>query len=301
MPSHDLAFEASRYAKQRGIPLLVDVRDQWPDVIVDALPRAISGAVRTALQYDDAMVRRTLRDATAVSSMLPSVLRWAQEKGARTNRDRDRVFYLGASAPATVLAPTNSLLSDVPFGQRPVVTFIGTFGRHYHPRILAEVARRMQDTNALFILGGDGEFAGSVRAACEGLENVLLPGWMDDADISWVLQRTTMAVIPSNTGAEALPNKFFTYLSGSIPIISSLGGDAKQLIESNAIGEFYPVNDVESLESHLRNSLWNKPLLERMKGNARNLFVQSLDSDGIYIQFADYLEELAASGAPLNY
>ncbi len=38
LPAHDLAYEAVRFGAQQKIPVIVDVRDPWPDVFLSGLP-----------------------------------------------------------------------------------------------------------------------------------------------------------------------------------------------------------------------------------------------------------------------
>ena len=294
LPAHDLAYEASRYATRHGVPLILDLRDQWPDLIIDALPSAVRWLGKIALYNDARMTALSVQDATSVTSMLPSVLEWGQQRGKRAPTPLDRVFYLGAEAAQATDAPDAPKLREIAdLPKRPIVAFIGTFGRYYHPEILARVARRMADTDALFVLGGDGEFMPQVTEACRGLQNVITPGWMTNRDIGWLLARSTLGVIPCNIDADALPNKFFTYISGGVPIVSSLDGEARRLLEHEGLGRYYRTGDEQGLEAALRSLLSSPEELVAMGQRARAFFDANLRSDIIYGDFARHAEQVA--------
>lgn len=293
MPTHDLAFEAYRLCAAHRIPLVVDVRDPWPHILSDVLPAPLRPLARLALAHDVKMVRKLIFGAQSVTSMMPSLLRWAQETSGRKPGPQDRVFYLGAEPLRPVKQPNNPMLSSLGDGSGPVFCFIGTFGVNYEPSIIARVARRMRDVPCRFVLAGEGDYSSAVAKLSEGLPNVMLPGWVDNVDIAWILQHSTAAIIPSNTGLDALPNKLFTYLSGGVPVMSSLPGDAREIIEREQVGLHFSVNDEIALEQKLRLMLAKPSLLAEMQRNVRRFFSESLESKKIYQQFAEHVEQVA--------
>ncbi|MCH8314445.1 MAG: glycosyltransferase, partial [Planctomycetes bacterium] len=98
MPDYFLAAEAVSYGRARGVPIVVDVRDQWPDVFLSVLPQWSRLLAAAALAPDRSKLRRLLRDADATTSVIDSVLSWALERAGRERRAWDRVFYLGSEA-----------------------------------------------------------------------------------------------------------------------------------------------------------------------------------------------------------
>jgi glycosyltransferase involved in cell wall biosynthesis len=296
IPSHDLAFQAARFATSRRIPFAIDARDQWPDVLEDALPRTARVLLRPLLSWDHKMSQYALSRATRVFSMADSVLRWAQSKGGRLGSTGDRVFYLGGERSAPPPHPRAPMLRalESQIAERPVIAFVGAFGRSWAPTIVARVAQRMRESNALFVLGGDGEFFDEVKAAGAGAPNVILPGWLDSEDISWLLSRATIGVIPCSIQAAGLPNKFFSYAAFGVPVVSSLGGDAAKLLLEEKIGLRYPVGDDASLETQLRRMLASHEERAAMSHRMQRLFDRELSQAAIYSAFARTLESIAS-------
>lgn len=296
LPSHDLAWEGARYGMRHDVPFVVDVRDPWPDWIVDHLPPVARAVSRVILSRDFAMVRYQMSHAAAVTSMMDSLLHWGQQRGGASRRtDDDKVFYLGArrmDPPARCPSPKLAFLNDL--GDRRVFAFVGTFGRYYHPAIVADAARELQHEPVHFVLGGHGDFMDEVRQRSRGLTNVTLPGWLNDAEIAWLMSKSVAGIVPANIPTDAFPNKLFTYFAAGRPIISSLQGDLPALLERERIGLSFPPGDVAALISAIRVMLDDVPARDDMTGNAERFFARSLDAAIIYETFANHLEHVAA-------
>ena len=66
LPTIELCLESTRYGKQRGVPVVLDMRDMWPDVFLELLPPALRSAglsaVGIALPQEPSGVPRRDRD-----------------------------------------------------------------------------------------------------------------------------------------------------------------------------------------------------------------------------------------------
>ncbi|MBI4419811.1 MAG: glycosyltransferase, partial [Gemmatimonadetes bacterium] len=49
-PTVELCWQATRYARRKGVPILIDVRDLWPDIFLSAMPGPLRWAGRMALR-----------------------------------------------------------------------------------------------------------------------------------------------------------------------------------------------------------------------------------------------------------
>jgi glycosyltransferase involved in cell wall biosynthesis len=299
-PDHQLAYEAVRFARQQRVPVVVDVRDQWPDLFLDVVPRPFRPALRIALARDFRMVRSTLRDADAIVSMMSQLLEWSLERAGRPANWRDRVFYLGAKAASPAM--TDSVSKELAallrqLAGRFVLVFVGTFGRYYAPTIIARAARRLQASGAAdvrFVIAGDGPYRDEVRAAADGLDNVVLTGWLNEAEIGALLGIASAGIIPCSEDIDTFPNKAFAYLSAGLPLIASVSGDLRRLLGDTGVGLHYPPNDVEALAGCIVRLAENDQLRRHLAGCAKTLFDTTLNSAAVYSSFADHLERIAA-------
>jgi hypothetical protein len=94
-PTIELSAACVAYGSEKGIPVVIDVRDLWPDIFVDVVPPWMRPAVRLAVLP---MVRRAqyvFRNCTAITAISPAYLDWALRYAHRDARPADRVYPLG--------------------------------------------------------------------------------------------------------------------------------------------------------------------------------------------------------------
>ena len=48
MPTLELAVESVRYGREQGIPVIVDIRDQWPEIFLERVPSQLEAPARLA-------------------------------------------------------------------------------------------------------------------------------------------------------------------------------------------------------------------------------------------------------------
>jgi glycosyltransferase involved in cell wall biosynthesis len=301
-PDHHMALETASFALSRGIPLLMDVRDQWPDAFWNVLkiPPAVG---RIAFWRDERIKVRALRAACSLTSMMQSLLKWGLDTARRTAGPLDRVFYLGAErlagpSPEDV-ASVGSIagIDALRFRDHVVVTFVGTFGSYYQPSLIVDAARRLGPSAPdgrpyLFILAGDGVARDTVTALVResSLRNVVLPGWVNSRAISAILSVSDLGIVPCNRVIDAFPNKVFTYLSCGVPLLFSVQGELRELAKRHDFGLYVPPGDPDAMAKAIASVVGDREGLTRMRRNASRAFDELFDANRIYADFADHIE-----------
>lgn len=298
LPDHLLAYEAVAFARDRGIPVLVDIRDQWPEIFLQAVPGVLRPLARLALVRDFSRFRTIVRNADSITSMMASILRWACDQVGR-RRVGDRVYPLGAQPlrpPDPSMLPESLREALEGCKGRLVVAFIGTFGKYSNPTVLVRAARRLKERADLcFVVAGDGPFRGEVEKEARGLPNLTLPGWVDESGMAAILAASSIGILPSTEVRDIFPNKAFSYLSASLAVIASVEGDLKDLLGECRIGFHYPPNDDRALAESIRKLADNPDLLRTSRENSGKLFESRFRADKVYSDFADHVERVAAA------
>lgn len=293
MPSYDLSYEAVVFANKNRIPILVDIRDQWPDIFLEKMPFIPKPLVRFILYNDFRMLRETMKRATGILSMMNILLDWGLEYAERAKTWRDTVFYLGYSRENG--GGKNSPLIDNMLDKvadKFVVIFIGTFAEYHNPSSLVECAKRLEDEkNIHFILAGDGHLMPQIKKKASLLPNITLTGWIEQKEITHLLKRSHVGVCTTNKKkAFFFPNKAFAYLSEGLPIVSAFQGDLKEIIEDKEIGFYYSPTDVETLSNCILNLYKDASLYRKMSNNATVVFNEMFDAKKIYENYVNHIE-----------
>jgi len=291
-PPYDLANEAIDFAKERDIPIIIDIRDQWPEIFLEYMPRFLRSVARVALGTEFRMNKYVLKEADCLTSMTETILKWGLECAGREKTDFDKVFYLGGERMEESPRSTKIESLEKYLKGKFVVVFVGTFGMIYNPSILVDVARRFTNEAIVFVLGGDGIYFQEVKKKAEMLTNVMLTGWLQQSDIAALLKLAHVGAIPNRERFAAFPNKVFVYISGGLPIISSCQGELKKMIEDYKIGLNYGPGDADALEECIRYFLKNPEIYSEYRERTRNLFETKFDSEIIYNSFADHIEHV---------
>lgn len=298
LPPHNFAYEAVKLAKANDIPILVDIRDEWPDIFLEYVAPSLRHLFRLFLFKDFAMAKEAMKNADGLIAMMNKLLEWGLAHAARDKSKKDKVFYLGHQKIRSQNITSDEIAQLVnDLKQKFVVTFIGTFGHYNNPSILVDCAQKMIGSNIQFVLAGDGEFFNEIKEKASGLANVNLPGWLNQEEIKSLLSHSHVGICPTTQIRDALPNKTFAYLSAGLPIISAFQGEIREIIEKYQIGFYYPPEDVNTLVQRIKELHDQPELYKKMSENARRVFDEMFDADKIYHDYANHIEEIAQEKA----
>jgi len=303
LPIPELAEKAAIYGRVQGVSVVIDVRDQWPDVYLMVFPAKLRRLARLALLPEFWRIRRTLQTATGITAVSETYLKWALNYAGRPIRKTDGVFPLGYPSPNVgTQSEIETLAAQLrtKYKIRPdamVVTFIGMFGASYDLETVIEAARVLQvegPLNIQIVLAGDGEDGPKLRAMSYGLENVVFTGWLDQTSILALMRLSSVGLAAyGKNSPQSLPNKPFEYMAAGLPILSSLRGELEDLIRGEQIGLQYRAGDVASLVEKIRWLAANSDARRVIGTRARILFEERFSAEVIYPRLAQHLEEVA--------
>lgn len=292
-----------RWLRDREIPTLLDVKDQWPDVLLRAVPEQAEPAGRLALSGYTYLGRRAMREATAISSISEPFLDWALAFAGRTQRDGDLVLPLTSrrSDPtATQRAEAESFWNQlgVPADGRPRVSYVGTLSTGLDVDGIIAAARR---SSHQFVICGSGSTEHRFRSALGDQENVILPGWIDAPQATVLAERTSVTIAPYVDESDfslSVPNKVYDALAHGIPLVTNISGLVANLVSEEEVGRYYEESD--DLGPTIEALLSDPAEVAAMNARARGLFERSYSYDIVYGGLVRHLERLAAAPRPVT-
>lgn len=295
-PTIELSEAAVAYGSRRNIPVLLDIRDLWPDEILTRIPGLVRPAARLALAPLYGAARRAIRGATGIIAISREYLDWALQVAGRTATACDHVIPLGYTGNLGQIVPSPTVehrlrALGVDPGKR-ICWFSGTFVGNIDLGTVIEAARLLADRNDIqFVFSGSGEREATWRSQATGLDNVIFTGWVGSEELAWLSTVATLGLAAYRPNATmSLPNKLFEYMSMGLPVLLSLGGEAERLVTDNGIGDIYRAGDPRHLAQLIGERSGDAGWRSTCSRNARALFQSRYSSGVIYRDFANQLE-----------
>ena len=304
-PPIETAAVLARWLARRGVPSLLDVKDQWPSLFLDTVPVPLLRLGRMVLWPYFHLARRAMRDATGLSAMANGFLDWALGVAERQRSDMDGVFPLTSplgQVSASQLEETRRWwdAQGVVDNGRPRVCFVGSHSPAFDFKPVkeaAEIAARGQSP-CEFVICGDGGSSSELRAMLAGLPNVHFPGWVDLPKIDALAERCQAALAPYlniDSFKQSIPNKIIDALSLGLPILSPLQGEVASLIAENGVGLRYGTDTGNTLHDCILALTQDAALQRSMSQKARALYAERFSFEMVYGGLVKHLEKLANS------
>lgn len=299
-PTIDLSYDAVKYGKENQVPVVLDVRDLWPDIFFQPFPRLIHPIIKIPLLFYIFKAQKALKNCTAITAVSEGYLDWALNYAKRKRKATDRIFPLGYHKESKTENPETE--AQLYYSEKGISTekisvwFVGTFGQTYDlsPVIItAKELSELKQSEIQFIFTGDGEKMAEWKKQAEGLNNIVFTGWATKKELGYLKQAATIGLMAYREGApQGLPNKIFEYLSLGIPILSSLKGETQELLYEHNCGLTFDADNFKSLKKQLLSLIDNPLLIAEMGENGKELFESEYSSEIIYPKLISYLENI---------
>lgn len=301
-PTIELSLHAAEYGIENGVPVILDIRDLWPDIFLQLLPRGFRWFGRILLATSFSETKRACRSATAIVGITEEFVAWGARKAGRQVRGLDKAFPLAY----TQVAPSEQEQQEARTRLRQlgvrfdafIVCFIGTIGRQFDLETVIAAARQLRgESDIQFVLCGNGPRIDHYRKLAHGLDNVLFTGWLGKAEI-WVLMRlASLGLSPyfsEHSFTLSIPNKAVEYMSAALPQLTSLDGVLRQLVSDNDCGRYYPNGDHETLAKLLKNLRDDRAVRKALSDNAHSLYLRKFRAEAVYRGMAELISSIAA-------
>jgi colanic acid biosynthesis glycosyl transferase WcaI len=259
----------------RRIPMLFEVRDLWPESAVALGELSNPRAVAWATRLEEACYRR----ARVIIVVTEGIRRRLLQRGLVG--DKVHLIPNGANVDLFHFDPgaRRRVRQELSLGEKFVAIYAGIHGVAQGLETMVEAARRLQaDSQIHFLLVGDGpkkaELVELVRQY--KLANVTLLDEQPRPAIPALLSAADAAVIPLRKleiFKGALPSKMFDSWACERPVLLSVDGEARQVMEAARGGVFVEPEDPQALAQAILE-LRRQPELRQQMGNRGRSFTE---------------------------
>lgn len=296
LPTLDLSLAAVRFGASAGVPVILDIRDLWPDVFYHLLPGPFRG-IGPALFYP--LYRQAceaLGGATALVGISERYLAWGIAHARRARTAADQVFTIGFPPQLEVdAAEVAGARASIGGDGKTICWFAGSFAGHIDLATVLAAARQLQARpDILFALSGAGEREAQLRAEAADLPNVRFTGWLDQRGLAAMGRAVDIGIAPYRPGAlMTLTNKLFEYMSAGLPVVLGLRGEAEAIVTGAGNGLIYEPGNAGSLAAQVTRLADDPGLRQAQAEASRRIFASTYSTDVLYPHFAAYLEAQA--------
>ncbi len=301
LPTLELSDAAVKFGRKIGCPVILDVRDLWPDEIVARFPVALQALGRMLVLPLTRMSKRAAIGATAIVGVSRAYLDWGLAHAGRGKGPCDAVIPLGHPGRSPTVPSDNGALARlVALGVDPsktIIASVGTFGNSVDLGTVIDASNIMDRDDVQFVFAGTGDRDVEWRDMARNNPRIIFTGWVGGAEIAALLEHAKIGLVSYRPGTLiAMPNKIFEYLCYGVPLMNSIPGEAATLVRDNGVGLNYEAGNIADLTRALTSLLADQPRHHQMAAAASALFATAFSSASVYGRYSDLIETVANQG-----
>ena len=302
VPPIELAAACVSYGAENKVPVLLDLRDMWPDIFVDHAPRPLRGLVRLLLSPMFRQAKKAFGGASALIGITEEFVEWGISKAGRPRTSLDASFsfaYNTVPPSAADIARASGFWDGL--GVRAGdgvfrICFFGALSRQFDipTAVRASGLLRERGVKAQFVICGAGDKLEDFKRLGAGNPDILFPGWIDAAAIYALMRRSSAGLAPLPDRYDYLAtinNKSVEYLSAGLPIISCPAkGTLFNFLEKNGCGWSFNYGDAERLAAIVAGLIKDPEKVKQGSVNAAAAFEADFTSENVNGRMLDHLQ-----------
>lgn len=276
----------------RGVPFVFDVRDLWPRSIVEVgAMKEGSPAVRALEWLERSLYRAASRIVVVTHSFVDEI--------AALGIPRDKIDVVTNGVDLELFAPASKVEARRALGlsDRFVVSYVGTHGMAHGLDTLLDTAMQLRGHPIDFLLVGEGAEKARLkaRAAELGLDQVSFWDQRPRAEVNLILAASDACLVMLRDRAvfrTVIPSKIFEVWGAGRPIVTTVDGESRQIIERAGGGIFSPPEDAAALANVLLQLAGTPALLEEMGRAGRAYVEKNYSRDALAGRYLKVLEDV---------
>ena len=291
-------------ARVKRAPFVFEVRDLWPEtmVAVDVMKER-NPVIRGLRALARVLYQRCDRIVTVGEGYASSIHRLY-------GIDRSKISVVCNGIDASLFKPgprDNDVRRQYGWSDKFVLMYLGTHGMCHGLESVLQVARKMQnDKTKLFVFVGEGAEKDHLKslAAQWRLPNVQFIDQQPRECISQFYAACDAGIVCLRDSArfrEVLPSKIFEYLGMARPILLSVEGEARKLVEQAGAGICVPPEDTDAMASAVQSLSENTERLKQMGQNGRDYVRRHFDRRELARNYLAILDAVRQRAHPAVY
>ena len=283
-------------AAMHRAPFVFEVRDLWPESVV-AVGALSAGhpVVRGLTVLEEGLYRAAEAIVVVTDSFRTRLLERGQPASkievVKNGVDLRRFTPLPRETP---------LRAQLGWGDKFVAGYVGTHGMAHGLDAVLDTAKRLasrDDVRFLFVGEGAERARLEARAREERIDNVRFLGVLPRDRMNEVYATLDLALVSlkkSELFTTVIPSKIFEIAAMARPVMISVDGEARAIVEASGGGVFVPPEDVERMGVGLRAFADDRARGEAMGAAGRDYVVREFDRETLAQKYLGVLERVVS-------
>ncbi len=280
--------------KKRVKKLILEVRDLWPDTIVELGKAKESNPVIKIMRHYEKKMYKT-------ADRIVTVLPFMNDKISSKGIDRAKLITFSNGLDGYILKEITdwSQKKDVARQSLSIdkdaflVSYIGNVGLGQNLSVLVEAAKSLKDIH--FMIVGDGSDKERLMALSKGVDNIhfvppvprdRVPIYYSASDVLFI------HLAKSELFADSLPSKTFEYAVANRPVVYGLDGLSADIFDKSKSGIRVHRENVEEIIDAIKKIKDNYDLYQKNASEGKAYVVKNYLREEIVKKYVDFLEKL---------
>jgi glycosyltransferase involved in cell wall biosynthesis len=289
------------FAKKNKIPFVLDVRDQWPDVIYRRLGSKINvKSVPRFLTNYERILKKCFINSTSVVTISSSFLEWIYQRSGRLQNPDDIVCPLSCE-DLSVISSNKDILVDY-WNKKNVfqsdsilrIVMIGTLiPQDAFLRFIEAILDDKTPPNIQFVICGTGQLEKYLKNIKS--KKIIYAGYVGREQLAYLLNISDIGLLPYDPTEDFLmsvPNKIGEYLSGGLHILTNLKGEISKLLDGSGVITYFDSDNKQNIVECLVCLYKKKSQLSNLKSLSRKIYLNELNAKINYSSLVNELESI---------
>lgn len=281
----------------RRRPFLLEVRDLWPEFLVDMGLLKNRFLIRASRGLEKFLYARA--DHILVNS--PAYVDYLINKGVA----RDKITLLPNGVDPTMFDPSsagNGVRASMKLDGKFVIVYAGAMGPANGLDLLLAAAEELKpDPRICFLIVGDGKERKRLQTAADArrLGNLKFAGAQPKREMpNFIASADACVAVLQDIPKFRMtyPNKVFDYMAAGRPVVLAIDGVIREVVETAGAGIYTAPGDAKSLADAIRFLACHQSEREQMSRNGRSYVEKHFNRSRHSQQFVDLLRRIAEHG-----
>ncbi len=292
-PTFFSAFAGLLMSKIRRVPFVFEIRDLWPAVFIDLGILNNVFLIRVLESWEMFLYTQ--------AALVVVVTKSFRDKLIERGLSAEKITVVSNGAVVNRFEPgdkNDDLCSGLGISNKFVVSYIGAHGISQGVETVMEAAATLRDLDDIvFMFVGDGAMKNDmvIMKNDRGLQNVVMLPAQSKERVPDLYRASDVCIVPLRDIPlfdSFVPSKIFEIMSCGIPIIGSVTGEAREILQLSGSAMIVSPESVRELADSIVWMVKNPQKREMMGASGRTFVCENYDRTMLAKKYIDHLKSL---------